>query len=137
GWNLEMNAVYRQPTLAALAATMTPVARAEAAFDGAGEIPASGLQQWFGQTYAGREPQAYAQRVVWQLAGTVQEDALRWALRDVARAHPAFGIRLVETSPGEWVQRFEAESAVIAFRTLSVSGEPDWNAVAAQLALEL
>ncbi len=137
GWVLDMNAVYRQPTLAALAAALEPEARTSTAFVAEGDMPASGLQQWFATTFTGREAATFAQRVVWTLDAPLQADALRWALRDVARAHPAFGLRLRREKNGVWVQRYEADGAVIAFRAVERGAVESLAEVVLRVATEL
>ena len=124
GWSVDMKAVYRAPTLAALAAQLVPLEGSADPFDPRGPITLSGMQHWWSEGYAGSGRNTFAQYVVWRMAERPSATALQMALRDVAQAHPALGMRFLPRDDGAIEQRFEAGAAAIAFVELAATTDP-------------
>ncbi len=115
GWALDMSAVYRASDMTALAQHLEPITAALDPFEATGPIPISGMHAWWLENYEGDAVATFAQAVVWRFAERPDPVALQMALRDVALAHPAFGLRFLRNGEGVVEQRFEPGSAAIAF----------------------
>ncbi|MDB4473545.1 amino acid adenylation domain-containing protein [Opitutaceae bacterium] len=136
GWAVDMTAVYRAPTLAALAAQLVPLAGSADPFDPHGAIPLSGMQHWWLEGYAKSGSNTFAQYVVWRMAERPNAMAWQMALRDVAQVHPALGLRFLHDGDGAIEQRFEIGAAAIASVELGSRTDP-LPTVALELAQQL
>ncbi len=123
GWRVDPKLIFRHQTIRALAAVAEPIgAASEAIEETMGRLALTPLQRLF-FAHQPPTPSHFNQSLLLVLDPTVAPDALRAALRELQRVHPALRSRFRRDADGGWYQEIVAELDV-ALDEHDLGGDP-------------
>ena len=123
GFSVTTRQLFKNPTIAQLAAVFSAAAAPDASHEVAGALPLTPIQEWFFQ-HSLANPDHWNQALLLRPKRRLDAQVLRRALAAAARHHDSLRLRFVNRD-GVWQQSYDAASEdALAFDAIDISGIP-------------